>query len=150
MWLLLPLLACEPETDRLAPGPVGAPARSGNREVVALREAGARSTVLVIRDGDVEVRRIDDDGNPDRPSLSPDGDTLAWVSAASGLASVWVEHLPSGRRAQLTNVGLRPGRGRPEGWVAPPFDSPPTLAGRSVRWNTPQGPVSVALPEDWP
>lgn len=151
MWLLA--FACDaPDlaTDHLAPGPVGEVARAADLLVYARRDAGARSTVLVRVHGGAESVLLDDGGNPDRPAVSPDGRTVGYVSAASGLASVWVLDVTTGRRDQLTNLGLVPGNGRPAGWVPPPHDAPPRFEGRTLRWDTPEGPAAVDLPSDWP
>lgn len=127
--------------DRDLPGPVGPVARAAGVEVWAERPATGGSTVLWIADDRGRRVLVDDGGEPDRPALSPDGRTVAWVSAASGLASVWTLDLAGGAPVQRTNRGLRPPGtgGPPAGWVPPPRAAP-RFEGADLAWEAPDGP----------
>lgn len=88
-----------------------------------------------VHDGALVAAPVVQGGRPDRLALGPDG-TLAFVSGASGLASVWVLP-PEGEARQLTNRGLVPTPGRaPAGFVAPPTRAAPRFHGDRLRWDT--------------
>jgi hypothetical protein len=141
------------EQDRiLAEEVVGAPALSadGRRIALAHRGPGPGLSVLdavEITDAGVEVRRLVDEGAPDRVALTPDGDTVAYVHNATGIASVWVIPFIGGTPTQLTNVDLVriPGQ-EPVGFVPPPHDGPLRIDGDRITWIAPDGPHAVALP----
>lgn len=86
-------------------------------------------------------------GTEDRPSFSPDGDSLAFVASTDGLPSVWMLDLASREATRLTNQGLRrtPGRA-PEGFVPPP-DSPRFMwSADRLSWTANGVAYSVARP----
>ncbi len=75
-------------------------------------------------------------GRPERFALAPDGAELAFVSGASGLASLWSLPTAGGEPRQLTNVGLRPTPGAaPAGFVPPPDRGPPRFLGDHLVWT---------------
>lgn len=85
-------------------------------------------------------RLTDHPGPEDRPLFDPDGARLAYVSGASGIASVWILDLaaPDAPR-QLTNVGVEqrpraPGR-PPEGFVPPPDGVRWEWTSEGLRWT---------------
>lgn len=59
--------------------------------------------------------------------MSPDGQSLAFVSGRTGVASIWVIDLITGATSQLTNVGLKPGAGLGPSYVPPPVRPGSTL-----------------------
>ncbi len=136
-------------SDRLAPGRIGVAASQAGTTVWSERGLGDRSSVLWVHEGGEPSVLVDDDGNPDRPGLSPEGGRVAYVSAATGLASVWVVRVATKERLQLTNVGLRAGNGRPEHWVPPPDNADWRFDGNALSWTSAMGPTSVELPVDW-
>lgn len=152
LWLLCLLWACDappPETDFAGqPGTLGAPDAAAGSEARAVREENARSSAVIVQRPGRDPVVITDEGNPDRVALSPDGEQVAWVSGASGLASVWTAPTVAGAvPRQLTNVGLEdlprePGQ-PPAGWVAPPHDESLRFEGDRLVWDSPQGPQSV-------
>jgi hypothetical protein len=147
VWLCLGGSAGATETDRLVPGLVGAISSDDAGRITAwsARAPGAAWTVLHVAEDGKEILAIDDRGNPDRAAVSPDGTRVAFVSARSGIAAVWIVRLADGAALQLTNRDLRPAAGGPPvGWVAPPA-GPLRFDGASVAWSA----GSVALPEGW-
>lgn len=128
--------------DRTGPGVVGAVSRAAGLEAWAERPTGELSTVIVVRAGAVRRVLVDDGGMPDRPALSEDGTRLAYVSAVTGLASIWVVDVDGGNPRQLTNVGIERDktRGAPAGWVPPPMDRSLRWEGDALTWTAPDGP----------
>jgi hypothetical protein len=61
-------------------------------------------TTVAVADVDGASRTLADDG--DRPSVSPDGKTVVFVSARTGVASLYRTTLAGGEAVQLTNKGL--------------------------------------------
>jgi len=88
---------------------------------------------------------VDDGGSPDRPTLSADGGTLAYVSAPDGLAAVFVFELATETTRQLTNLEPRqPGRlGPPAGFVDVPRTAP-RFEGDDLVWLVGQDTVRVS------
>lgn len=132
-----------PETDLLVTeGVVGsiASSASGHRHAWSRKVEGAMSTELVVEEAG-EEHIVVSEGNPDRPALSPDGQWLAYVSAESGWASVYVLAFDGGEPLQVSNVGLQPhkGEGMPPGWTAPPMDESLAFDGDALVWDSPEG-----------
>ncbi len=88
-------------------------------------------TRVALSDGEGNVSMQLEDA--DRPALSPDGQTLVFVSGRTGIASWWRTSVRGGEPVQLTNAGIELGverEGEPEGFVPPPVSSD------SLRWVT--------------
>lgn len=65
------------------------------------------STAIAVVDLNGASRVIaDGDGTDDRPSVSPDGKTVVFVSARTGIAALYRTTLAGEAPVQLTNVGL--------------------------------------------
>lgn len=127
---------------------VGLPAVAGERVVWSALE-GPGTTLWAWEPG-AEPRLLTDEGSPDRPALSPDGETVLFFSGRTGLASLWALPFTGGIPTQITNQGLesaprRPGE-PPAGFVPPPHRGPPRVEGDRARWESPAGPVEVLLP----
>ncbi|MFM2247384.1 MAG: hypothetical protein RL071_3458 [Pseudomonadota bacterium] len=102
---------------------------------VELGPAGLAQTTLVT------------EGAPDRVAISADGAWVAWVSGATGIASVWAMPFDGGPAVQLTNRDLVRVIGEePVGFVPPPHTAPLQIEGDRVRWTSPAGPHEVPLP----
>jgi hypothetical protein len=102
---------------------------------VELSPAGLEQTTLVT------------EGAPDRVAISADGAWVAWVSGATGIASVWAMPFAGGPATQLTNRDLVRVIGEePVGFVPPPHTAPLQIEGDSVRWTSPAGAHEVPLP----
>lgn len=67
--------------------------------------AGETKVVLAGREGLLELV-ADGEGVDDRASLSPDGQTVVFVSGRTGVAALYRTTLGGGAAVQLTNVGL--------------------------------------------
>jgi hypothetical protein len=137
-----------------ASGIVGQPAfdASGTRKVWVRRLEGSVFTELVVAEwidaAWVEEVRIVGRSNPDRPTIDSEGNTVAFVSGVSGLASVYVVAFDgSTDPMQLTNVGLadlrRSPGSPPDGFVAPPIDDSLQFDGDWLTWNGPTAPLAV-------
>lgn len=145
-----------PEGDRVNLGGVLGAERldaDGLRKVFVRRAAQGPLTELVVAEWDgaawTESVRIAGPPAPDRPAISPDGETIAFVSGVTGVASVWVTPFEGGvDPTQLTNVGLhlvkRDPAHPPAGFVPPPIDGSLTFDGDELSWTTPDGVVRVA------
>jgi hypothetical protein len=126
---------------------------SGARKVFARRLPGASFSELVVAEASgatfVEEVRIGGTANPDRPAISPDGQTIAFVTGVSGVASVWIMPFAGGENpTQLTNVGVEVGKrapgAPPAGFVPPPVAADGLeFAGDWLGWEGPDGPVTV-------
>ncbi len=127
--------------DRTGPGVVGGVSRVGGVAVWAERPVGRLSTVVVVDRGDGARVLVDDGGMPDRPALSADGRRVAYVSAVTGLASLWVVGVDGAGPRQLTNAGIERDKslGRPDGWVPPPMDRSLAWEGDALTWTAPDG-----------
>lgn len=102
---------------------------------VELTEEGLQQTTLVT------------EGAPDRVAISADGERVAWVSGATGIASVWAMPFAGGPAVQLTNRDLVRVPGvEPVGFVPPPHLGPLQIEDDVVRWTSPAGPHEVPLP----
>ena len=152
VWLvacpLSALAAPLPESDALAPGRVGRVAADAGGHVRAWseRRPGAPFVVLNVEVDRVLRFAIDDHGNPDRVVVSPDGRFVAYVSAAGGVAGVWVARVADGARIALTNQGLpRSEGGPPPGWIPPPRGDDLRFDAGRLTWDG----GAVALPEGW-
>lgn len=149
--LLLALMACapsmsEPHEDRAGSVGVQGPVhRASGRSVRTIRDEGARSTRIEVQLESGETIEVAPHHNPDRAVLSEDGTRVAWVSGASGLASVWISEVEvDAIPVQLTNRGVTPTPGaRPEGWTPPPHDHSLAFDGDWLAWNSPDGPQRV-------
>jgi len=125
---------------------------SGQRKVFVRRPGHSATTELVVAEqidgGWNEEVRISGAAMPERPAISPDGETIAFTSGVSGLASVWIMPFEGGvDPVQLTNVGVHlkkrsPGV-PPEGFVPPPVDDSLAFDGDELEWNGPDGPHSA-------
>ncbi len=141
------------ESDRLVPGLVGRVSSdlSGRVTARSLRTEGSPWVVLHVAIDGKDVLQIADRGNPDRAVVSPDGTRVAYVSAAGGLAGVWIARVADGARLALTNAdrsaqdAKRAGSGPPAGWVAPPAGDELAFSGDALVWRD----GAVALPEGW-
>lgn len=124
----------------------------GDRKVFTRRVGHEFTTELVVAESVdgvwTEEIRLFGAPMPDRPAISDDGETIAFTSGISGLASVWVMPFEGGvDPVQLTNVGLHlkkrsPGA-PPEGFVPPPIDDSLAFDGDDLEWNGPDGAHSV-------
>ena len=114
-------------TELLEPPAVS---EDGRRVALVRRDAGLVSAIELLENG--QVRRLTDEGAPDRVALSPEGQHIAWVASPQGLPSVFVAPW-DGEPVQLTNVDLPPGS-PPPGFVDPPR-SAPAFDGRFVVWS---------------
>lgn len=139
-----------PETDRAhAVGRQGPQAVSerGDRAAWSWKEPEAPSTELRVATrgpyGWSAPQVLVAQGNPDRVAMDPTGEVVAYVSGATGLASVYIVPFQGGESVQLTNVDLRPGAGRPPGFVPPPHDHSLRFDGPWLRWDSPEGPQQV-------
>ena len=135
--------------DVLAREVLGLPAVRGGRIVVAHRpEYDGRITAFELQvDGTVRKRLLTNRGSPDRPALSPDGRHVAFVSAATGIASVWLVRFDGSALRQLTNQGLRrSGRRAPAGFVPVPDSAPPRFADGRLVWTVGGRRHAVELP----
>lgn len=125
---------------------------SGNRSVAVRREARQQWTQLVVSERQGTHWKADvlvaGSANPDRPAISEDGETIAFVAGLTGIASVWT--LPfdgSEDPVQHTNVGLHlvkraPGQ-PPPGFVPPPATGTLAFDGDHLVWEGPAGPQQV-------
>lgn len=141
------------ETLPLADALVGAPVTSEDGRALAFchRGDGASDSVLETArlhpGGALERWVLVAEGSPDRVALDADGDRVAWVNSAGGVASVFVARFPNGAPEQVTNVGIVPVPGEaPIGFVPPPHDGPLRFEGGGLAWSSPDGPQRVALP----
>ncbi|MCB9743584.1 MAG: hypothetical protein H6740_13370 [Alphaproteobacteria bacterium] len=129
---------------------VGLPAVAGDRAVLSYRGGDALVSTLETLEWQAPTLRqvvITKDGAPDRVAISEDGEWIAWVSGASGVASVYAAPFEGAPITQLTNVDLAhvPGQA-PEGFVPPPHQGPLRIEGHRVVWDSPEGPQEVPLP----
>lgn len=89
-------------------------------------------TAVAVTDLEGNVAVIADaPGVDDRPTLSPDGETLLFVSGRTGIASFYRTTVHGDPPVQLTNVGIKAGVPRTED--PPGFVPPPVVADR-VEW----------------
>jgi hypothetical protein len=90
---------------------------------------GETAVALTDLSGNLQVL-ADSDGVDDRPALSPDGQTVVFVSGRSGVASLWRTTTTAEAAVQLTNVGLEPTGDdvEPRGFVPPP------VSGARLTW----------------
>ena len=68
----------------------------------------------------------DGDGVDDRPAISPDGQTVVFVSGRTGIASLWRTSVDGAEPVQITNAHIEAGverQGDPEGFIPPPMRS---------------------------
>ena len=148
IWLILQFaLAQEPADVAGVPGILGRECEARGRIARVVRPSdGSSSRVeVLLPDGGLII--VADRHNPDRVTLSADGDHIAWVSGASGLASVWVSRVLVSEPRQLTNIGLEDApreAGRPPaGWVPPPHDHSLRFEQDHLVWDSPTGPQQV-------
>ena len=127
-------VALDDDGDRLAYCRRGDGVALSSIEVWEHRRGGAWTGPRVLAGGD-------------RPALSPDGETVAFVSGHTGIASVWVMPFAGGEPIQLTNRDLTriPGQA-PEGFVPPPHRGPLRFDGDRLVWESPDGGQEVGLP----
>lgn len=121
----------------------------GDRKVFVRRVGVQITTELVVSEnlsgGWSERVLISGVTMPERPAISPDGETIAFTSGISGLASIWVMPFVGGADpVQITNVGLQlkkraPGQ-PPPGFLPPPIDESLRFEGDDLLWNGPDGP----------
>jgi hypothetical protein len=103
---------------------------------------------LVLADPGTGERRVLYAGpTADRPVFRDDGRAFAFVGTGDGgFAALFVAEEGAPAR-QLTNVGLRTGRGLPPGFVPPPLDVAGTTFTRDeLAWDAPSGRCRLALP----
>lgn len=108
------------------------------------RDAGLGETELwriALPDGSPEPV-VQWPGSADRPSPSPDGRWLAFVSGRTGIAALWRVPLdgplpvPLERGEQLTNHETRRAPGQPPpGFLPPPTSEGPDWEGSTLRWT---------------
>jgi hypothetical protein len=126
---------------------------SGTRKVFARRLPGAVFSEIVVAESSgatwIEEVRISGTASPDRPAISADGETIAFVTGVSGVASVWTMPFVGGENpTQRTNVGVEAGKrspgAPPAGFVPPPLASDGLVfSGDWLGWEGPSGPVTV-------
>jgi hypothetical protein len=127
---------------------------SDTRRVFVRRVRGSPFTELVaaerVGEGWVEEVRLSGVANPDRPAISPDGETIAFVSGVSGIAAVWVVPFDGGADpVQITNLGLESIRRTPNqpptGFIPPPATTAGGIefSGDMLEWDGPDGRVVV-------
>lgn len=82
-------------------------------------------TAVMIAAPDGALKMVADaEGADDRGSVSPDGQTVVFVSGRTGVASLFRTTVDGAEPVQLTNAGLEPGRdddSAPVGFVPPPM-----------------------------
>jgi TolB protein len=98
-------------------------------------ETGAGDTAVVLADraGELHVLADSLEAADDRSSVSPDGQTVVFVSGRTGIASLFRTSLEGGDAVQLTNVGLV----RPDA---------PELIGDDVESSNDEAPASFVPP----
>ena len=155
------LLLTTPEGERqLAHSAVGDPAISADGSHLAWSHAPQLrpETVIDVLACDEgrwgEPRRlVSGPGSPDRVALSPDGEQLVFVSAAAGVAALFLLPFEGGLPRQLTNRDLqlaRPGK-PPANFIPPPHEDPPRFepaseGGLVLAWSSPTGAQRLELP----
>lgn len=102
----------------------GASLSPDGRLLVYVRETRPFFTEIRLYDLDTSYRRRTLVAGPavnDRPAFTSDGSSVVYVSGQTSVASLWTVPVSGGPAAQVTNVGLRSGRGRPpDGFVPVP------------------------------
>jgi hypothetical protein len=86
---------------------------------------GETAIAIADRHGNLEIL-ADAEGVDDRPTISPDGKTVVFVSGRTGIASLFRTTIAGDPPVQLTNAHLEPGlerEGDPEGFVPPPVQA---------------------------
>lgn len=86
-------------------------------------EDGETAVALADAEGVVTVL-ADGSGVDDRPSVSPDGKTIVFVSGRTGIASLWRTTTDGEEPVQVTNGHIEAGverNGDPEGFIPPPL-----------------------------
>jgi len=98
-------------------------------------------------------RLVPGPGSPDRPALSADGEQLVYVSAAGGVAALFLLAFEGGQPRQLTNRDLQPAEPgqAPAGFIPPPHQGPARFEvaadGNPVlTWSSPAGAQRLELP----
>jgi hypothetical protein len=97
---------------------------AGSRVLFTGEQTMGESAVMIASPGSgTPLVLADSDGVDDRPSVSPDGVTVVFVSGRTGVASLYRTTTDGAAPVQLTNLGLEIGlerEGPPEGFVPPP------------------------------
>lgn len=135
---------------------VGEPAIAdhGLRAVLALRPPDRFETQLVVlertREGWRDRVLLDGPGMPDRPAISPDGRTVAfvWAGPTGGVAGIWSVPFAGGKPERLTNHDVR--HSKDHGWPPPDFtplpsEGAPWFEGSTLHWNAEDGAHSVEV-----
>jgi hypothetical protein len=141
-----------PRVTILAEELVGEPAIAADGARWALSRKGPGPGLSVLDGVELGVEGLQQttlitEGAPDRVAISADGQWLAWVSGATGIASVWAMPFAGGPAVQLTNRDLVRVPGvEPVGFVPPPHLGPLLIEDDVVRWTSPAGPHEVPLP----
>lgn len=122
---------------------------SGNRRALSRRSADEMSTELVVAersDTGWHERVLNSDGNPDRVAISHSGEHVAFCSATSGFASLYVQPFAGGEAIQVTNIGLVQEKrgGPPQGWTPPPTTDDLAFDGDFLVWTSEEGAHKVA------
>lgn len=117
---------------------------SGARRALSRRSVDEMSTELVVAqrtDSGWVERVLNSDGNPDRVGISSSGEHVAFCSAASGFASLYVQPFAGGEAIQLTNIGLVQEKrgGPPQGWTPPPTTDDVRFDRDFVVWTAEDG-----------
>ena len=133
-------------------GLVQRPVYSPTRDHMAWTELASEPGATIVRGSWCSELRwrpphllVNDRDRPDRLAFSADGQHLTYVSAAAGIAAVWIVSFAAGQARQVSNLGLTrtPGRGRPPGFVAPPLSAPASFSGDRLTWSGPDGDSEV-------
>lgn len=84
-------------------------------------------------------------GRPGRLAIQSNGPMVAWVASPEGIPQVFVASTDGKIPPKaLTNVGLQRILGQaPVGFVAPPLRQSLHFDGDLLRWDAPEGPLSV-------
>lgn len=87
-------------------------------------EQDGETAIAVANPDGVVTVLADGDGVDDRPSVSPDGKTIVFVSGRTGVASLWRTTTDGAEPVQVTNSHIEAGverNGDPEGFIPTPI-----------------------------